>query len=322
MEFKNLLEASAYFADSQRATDYLIKMRWSGTVTCVHCSHEKVYELKGVNKRFKCAKCRGQFSATKGTIFENSAIPLQKWFVAVYLHTSHKKGISSHQLAKDISVTQKSAWFMLSRIRFALQSGTFEHSPDGIIQVDETFIGGKLNNQHKSRYAKRVRFDEAKAAGKPLNRGRSFQDKKPVVGVLETGGNVIAKTVDNTRARTLTDIVIENIAPTATVVTDSYIGYKKLAQEGFNHKTVNHEMGQYVYEGFHTNGIENFWSHLKRGIYGIYHQVSDKHLDKYVDEFEFRFNTRKMGEAARFDKMLSLCNKRLTYPQLIQKEKE
>jgi len=199
MKFKNLIEVSNYFADSKKATEYLVRLRWSGNVVCIHCTHDKVYELKGANPRFKCAKCRKQFSAIKGTIFENSPISLQKWFTAVYLITSHKKGISSHQLAKDLSISQKSGWFVLQRIRFALQSGSFNHSPDGIIQADETFVGGDYKNKHHKKVEKKSTWGNKNTTPK----GRSVQTKTAVAGILETGGQVKASVVPDTKKATL-----------------------------------------------------------------------------------------------------------------------
>lgn len=318
MQFRNLIEVSNYFADATKATEYLIQLRWANGITCVHCGNAKVYELKKAIHRFKCAKCRKQFSATKGSIFENSPISLQKWFTAVYLITSHKKGISSHQLAKDISVTQKSSWFMLQRIRFALESGSFSHSPDAIIQVDETYVGGSQKNRHQSRIAKFKRGQAIEAGIKKNNHGRSLE-KTPVVGIIEQGGNVTAKVVPNATRQHLHGFINENVKDGTTIVTDEYQVYNTL-RDRYNHISVEHRLGQYTNNGFHTNGIENFWSHFKRGIYGIYHQISPKHMDKYIDEYEFRYNTRKMSERDRFDKMLTLSNKRLTYAELIKKE--
>jgi transposase-like protein len=300
--FNNLIQVITHFADEQVATDHLIQLRWGGNVTCVHCGHDKIYTLKGATKRFKCAGCRKQFSATKGSIFENSPIALQTWFAAIYLITSHKKGISSHQLARDLSLTQKSAWFVLQRVRFALKSGSFNHSSGAVLQMDETFIGGKAKNKHKS---------VAKFA----------DNKTPVIGMIEQGGKVIAEKSKDVKAESLMPFIAKHVNKTdSTIVTDSWRAYDRLNDMGYNHITVNHMQGEYVWNGYHTNGIENFWSIFKRGIIGIYHQVSDKHLDKYIDEFEFRYNTRKCTEAERFDKMLTRCNVRLTYAQLIANE--
>lgn len=318
-KFNSLIQVITHFADEQIATDHLIQLRWGGAVTCVHCAHAKVYVLQGATKRFKCAKCRKQFSATKGRIFEKSPLSLQLWFAAIWLITSHKKGISSHQLARDLKITQKSAWFVLHRVRHLLQSGSFEHKDGATIQMDETFVGGKQKNKH----GYRSHWKDGQASSIFTAPAKKIDDKTPVIGLMEQGGNVIAQKVQDVKGKTLYPFLDKHVRKSdATVVTDQYSVYHQLAKLGYNHVAVNHLSGQYTLNGFHTNGIENFWSLFKRGIIGIYHQVSEKHLDKYIDEFEFRYNNRKLGEADRFDKLLTLCNKRLTYPQLIQKEAE
>ena len=316
MKYNSLIEVITTFADNKVCIDYLTQMRWKdGKVNCVHCNHDKVYELKGANKRFKCSKCRGQFSATKGSIFENSPVSLQKWFIALYIHTSHKKGISSHQLAKDIDVTQKTAWFMLHRLRFALQTGSFEHKEDGIIEVDETFVGGKEKNKHQSVKTTKMPTVSLMTAGKPFS---TWKDKKvAVLGLMERDGSVTAKVVPNVQEKTLLPFIKENVSKGAIVMTDEYLGYHSLNDLGYVHQTVKHSAGEYVRGNVHTNGIENFWSQFKRGIYGVYHHCSPKHLNSYIDEFEYRFNTRKISEAQRFQKCVSLSSKRLTYKDLI-----
>lgn len=303
--FNNLIEATQYFSDKQTCIDYLTKMRWSnGNVTCVFCNHTKVYQLKGANKRYKCASCRKQFSAIKGTIFENSPISLQKWFVAVYILTSHKKGISSCQLAKDISVTQKTAWFMGQRIRHALQTKSFSKPlMTAVVECDETYIGGKEKNKHKSK-----RIEGAQ--------GRSGKGKVAVFGMLERDGVVVAMKVKDTKKATIQPIIEQHVVEGSKVMTDEWKAYKGLKKK-FEHEAVSHKAGIYVIGIAHTNTIEGFWSLLKRGVVGIYHQISAKHLDRYVDEFEFRYNSRKVSEAARFDNLLTLSNKRLTYKSLI-----
>lgn len=322
LDFKNLIEVSEYFSEPKRANEYLIKLRWSGAITCAHCKHDKVYTLKGENNnRFKCASCRKLFSATKGTIFENSPISLQKWFTAIYLISSHKKGISSYQLARDLSLTQKSAWFVLHRVRFAAETGSFEMNNGGIFEADETFVGGKESNKHKSRFAKnqkKAADSESRNLGiEPVrNMGRSVEQKTAVAGIVQRGGNVTAKVVKNTGSKELIGHIKANVKSGATIVTDEWNSYRKLGND-FVHEVIRHRLGEYANGEFNTNSIEGFWSQLKRGIYGIYHHVSPKHLDKYVDEFEFRYNTRKFTERERFDKIVSLMGKRLTYAQLI-----
>lgn len=300
--FNNLIQATQYFSNKDVCVNYLTNLRWAGNVTCVFCEHEKCYTLKGATKRFKCASCRKQFSATKGTIFENSAIPLQKWFIGIYLLTSHKKGISSLQLSKDLGITQKSAWFMLQRIRFALQTKSFNKPVlDNIVEMDETVIGGKAVNIHI-----------AKKVGKPHYFNKSF-----VFGMVERHGKVVAQVVKRTDGLTLKPIIKDMVSKEAFIFTDKHGAYYGLNKSFKGHYTVDHDAKEYARGNVHTNTIEGFWSLLKRGIVGIYHQVSVKHLDMYVDEFEFRYNTKDMAESSRFDSMLSLSNKRLTYAKFI-----
>jgi transposase-like protein len=307
MNNNSLIQVATTFTDKQFCLDYLAKMRWpDGVVKCPHCTYPKAYVLK--NKSYKCAECRKPFSATKGTIFENSAIPLQKWFVAIYLHSSHKKGISSCQLAKDITVTQKTAWFMLGRIRHMLESGKFEHADNAILEIDETFVGGKEKNKHKQ---------GTRDEDKMIRRQVKANTKIVVGGILERGGQVTAKVLPNTQSKTLIPYIKENVKPYSDIMSDEHVGYSALGDEGFLHQTVAHQKYEFVRGAVHTNGIENFWSGFKRGIIGVYHHCSPKHLDKYVDEFEFRFNTRKLNEGQRFEKALSLSSRRLTYVALI-----
>jgi transposase-like protein len=305
--FKNLIEATQYFSDRKTCIDYLTTLRWNGVITCPFCNNDKIYELKGANKRFKCSSCRKQFSSIKGTIFENSSISLQKWFVAVYILTSHKKGISSCQLARDLGVTQKTAWFMGQRIRFALQTKSFSKPVmDSVVECDETYIGGKNKNRHASK----------KVAN---SQGRSVKDKAPVFGLVERNGHVVAMVVKNTEKHTIQPLISKYVVKGSEVMTDEWKAYKGL-DKSYSHQIVKHGEGIYVVGKAHTNTIEGFWSLLKRGIVGIYHFVSVKHLDKYIDEFEFRYNTRDNSEYGRFEKMLSLSSTRLTYNTLINKQ--
>jgi transposase-like protein len=300
--FKNLIQVTTYFADKDVCNQYLEKLRWDdGNIRCPHCSSTKrVYRMK---HNYKCGECRKQFSVRKGSIFENSPIPLQKWFVAIWLITSHKKGISSLQLAEDISVTQKTAWFMLHRIRYALEMGSYDKPLENTVEVDETYIGGKNKNRHADKKVKN-------------SQGRSTKDKIPVFGLVERNGEVRAMKVLSVSAKELQEKIAENVCNNVTIVSDEWLAYKGL-DKTYNHLRVNHGQGIYVLGDAHTNTIEGFWSLLKRGYIGIYHYMSSKHLDKYVKEFEFRYNNRRETPVYKFDKMLSLCNQRLTYQQLI-----
>ena len=233
---------------------------------------------------------------------------MKKWFVAIYLVTSHKKGISSHQLAKDLKVTQKTAWFMLHRIRFALGQGSFEAplgGGGGIVEADETWIGGKVKNKHKSK----------KVAGTQSGYG-----KTAVMGIVERSGEIRTFVLPNTEKDTMQTALTVNVAPDATLITDSHNSYKTYYKIHPSHILVKSTEGDYVTDKhFHTNNIEGYWSLLKRSIIGIYHYVSPKHLQAYCDEMAYRYNTRTSNEGNRVTLTLTKSNKRLTYSTLISK---
>ncbi len=306
--FKSFSEMLKVLPDETACRNYLELIMWEGVPVCPKCGckNDNHYKLKtkGVFKGlYKCKDCRERFTVTVGTVFEGSHIDLRKWFIAVYIFSSHKKGISSHQLARDLGITQKSAWFMLGRIRYAFQVKSLKVKSDGLFQADETFVGGKNKNRHAD---KKV----------PESQGRSVKDKTPVLGLLKSDGTVSLSVVPDTKASTLKPVIEKLVADGAIVVTDEWLGYKGLSKQ-YSHVVINHKDNEYVRGAFHTNGIENFWSLLKRGIYGIYHQVSPKHLHRYCDEFAFRFNSRKASSTERFDFSLREAGGvRLTYAML------
>lgn len=302
-QFKNLYDLQQYFTNETVCREYLERFRWNGKPVCPFCNNDKVYKLKD-NKTYKCANkdCKKKFTATVGTIFENTKIPLSKWFVAMYLITAHKKGISSLQLHRDIGVTQKTAWFINHRIREMLKDKAPELLKN-MVEVDEVYLGGKETNKHKS---KRLPLSEA------------YNQKSMVVGLLQRGGRIITKKVPSTHSWMLQPLVRKYVEGLATVITDSHFGYRGLEREYF-HETVKHRAGEYARGIYHTNTIEGFWSLLSRGIYGIYHSVSDKHIERYLDEFAQRYTTRNDGEAERFNYFLAQCTGRLKYKDLIKK---
>jgi transposase-like protein len=257
-------------------------------------------------KLLKCADCRRQFSVRIGTIFEDSALPLQKWFMAIYLLMAHKKGISSIQLGKDIGVTQKTAWFMLHRIRFAVRTKSFENKLTGTIEADETYVGGQEKNKHLDKRTKGTQ-------------GRSTKTKNVIFGINQRDGIVAAETVERVNQKTIQSILKQQVSPSADIMTDEFNAYNGLDKHFNSHNRVDHSSKEYVRGNIHTQNIESFWAILKRGIFGIYHQVSKKHLDRYIDEFEFRFNSKHIKDIERFSLMLKSCNGRLMYKMLTNK---
>lgn len=300
MKYNNLIQVAEYFKTEEICKEYLAKMRWNGKPVCPHCNHNRVYTT---NRGYKCAnpKCYKKFTVTVGTYFENTKITLRKWFLAIYVISAHKKGISSLQLSRDIGVTQKTAWFMLHRIREMFNDKTPELLT-GIVEADETYVGGKDKNRH---------WDKKQD-------GRGTANKAPVFGMVERDGEVKAIPVKKAHGETLIPIIMDNVHKDATVMTDEFGGYHYLHLY-YKHGIINHNTKMYVDGEIHTQNIENFWSLLKRGIIGIYHFVSPKHLAKYCNEFAFRYNTRTINEQNRFDKSISQCKGRLKYNQLISK---
>lgn len=300
--FKSILDLLNAFPTEQSCVDFFEKIIWKGDVVSPFDRTSVVYKCP--NNRYKCKNTNKYFNVRTGTIFEGTKIPLRQWFLAIYIFTSHKKGISSHQLAKDLDVTQKTAWFMLQRIRYAMEHSSFLKKMEGEVQVDETFVGGKNKNRHHDKKVKN-------------NQGRSFKDKTPIMGLI-SDGRVRCTVVTDTKAGSIQPIVLNQVEHGSTVYSDEWGGYTGLNRY-YNHEIVDHGRGQYVSDtGATTNAVEGFWSHLKRGIIGIYHQVSRKHLQGYANEFVFRYNFRQEPTDAKFNLFLqSVGGKRLTYQTLI-----
>ena len=249
--------------------------------------------------RYICSGCRRAFSVTVGTIFENTKISLVKWFMAMYLISSHKKGISSCQLSRDIRVTQKTAWFILHKIRTLFgQSDTPALEDD--VEIDELYLGGRESNRHASK----------KTEG---TQGRSTKTKTPIFGMVERRGTARALVVKDTRAATLMPIIRQFCADNARLFTDELSSYSRLEEEGYAHGVIRHGDGEYSRGGVSTNTIEGFWSHFKRMVFGTYHFVSKGYLQTYVDESVYRYNTREWDESARFSDMFGKAVKVMTY---------
>jgi transposase-like protein len=299
-KFTNLHNLREYFKDEATCRKHFEKIRWNDKPVCPFCGSEKVYKL-GDNKTYKCAnnECYKKFTVTVGTIFENTKIPLSKWFIALYILTSHSKGISSVQLSKDIGVTQKTGWFINHRIREMLKDKAPELLSN-MVEVDETYLGGKEKNKH---------------ADKRTEGARGSANKTAMFGILERGKEVRAQKVDNTKKKTLYPIIDKNVKEGSVVITDEYRVYELLKK--YNHFSVNHKAEFYAFKSIHTNSIEGFWSLFKRGIFGIYHSVSEKHVNRYLTEFAGRYNNRKISEVERFNFFLENCKGRLKYNDLI-----
>jgi transposase-like protein len=298
-EFNSLIQLVTAIPDEDAAIAHFTAVRWKNGAFCPYCGATKLYHFAD-KKNHKCGACRQRFSIKVGTIFEDSKIPLRKWLMAIWMITSHKKGIASTTLAKDLMVTQKTAWFMLHRLRKASETKSFNGPLTGHVEADETFIGGKEGNKHKSKR-------------KPGKQGGS--GKAMVMGVLERGGDLRAFQIPR-KAGVIREIVEAHVAPGSVLLTDDYQGYAHLPDH-FHHLSVNHSQGEYVRNGWiHTNGIEGAWSLLKRQIYGIHHWVSPKHLNRYVSEMTWRYNRREMEEGNRVNALISGSDGRLTYKAL------
>jgi transposase-like protein len=299
--FKSILEFQKHFNTDAKCREYLEQQRWGDTPCCPFCAVENVTRLKD-GKRFQCNEklCRKQFSVTVGTIAENTKIPLTKWFLAMYILSNHSKGISSLQLASWLDVTQKTAWFLNHRIREMLA----DNDPEllsGIVEVDETYVGGKISNKHVSKRKELSKFD----------------NKTMVFGAVAREGKVVTKVIPNTTKESLLNAVHEFVEEGSFMVSDEHVGYKQLKKH-YKHARVNHSKQQYVKGAAHTNTIEGFWNILKKQINGIHHSVSPHLLGAYATEAAYRYNHRKLTQDERFAKALRQCNGRLKYKELIK----
>ena len=303
----SLYEFFEAFPDEQAAIDHLRSIRWAKGAYCPYCGSTRVMHFSD-NRTHKCHECRQRFSIKVGTIFEDTKLPLRKWFAAIWLITSHKKGIASTALAKDLKITQKSAWFVLHRLRYAARTRSFNRPLEGDVEIDESYFGGKESNKHSK---KRQPKNAGPGAGKTI-----------VLGMLERGGEVRAKSIKNLQSRTVRGRVFDNIKDGSNLMTDEAVSYAGL-RGPYQVHSVNHSAGEYVRDFFcHTNSIEGAWSLFKRQVYGIHHHVSAKHLDAYLGEMCYRYNRRDMEEGERVNDLLSQVEGRLTYKALIDDRSE
>jgi transposase-like protein len=322
---KTLLEAIQHFSNEQICIDAVIEMKWPDGIKCPdNCPVDKPYYLK-TQKRWKCRMCRKQFSVKVGTIFEDSPISLSIWFPALWLLVNSKNGVSSHELGRSLGVTQKTAWYMLQRLRLVVKNKNLDFkmgsSEGGAVEVDESYVGGKIKNMHKDRKIRLQRIHSELPKWKSTAR---FVGKTSVMGILDRESHQIrAKVVPNTRRETLQREILANVNRGASVYTDQAVAYDNL-KANYIHETVNHA-NTYVQGNVHTNGLENFWSLMKRTLAGTYVAVEPFHLDRYLDEQMFRYNNRAtkdnpLNDSDRFFLALSqVANRRLTYAELIGK---
>lgn len=305
--FKNILDFQKEFSSEEKCREYLEVQRWNGTPACAFCGSLNVHRFPN-GRIFKCREkeCRSKFSVTVGTIYENTKIPLTKWFLATYILSVHSKGISSLQLASWLGVTQKTAWHLNHRIREMLTDKAPELL-EGIVEVDETYVGGSLNNIHASKREK-------------LNLKRA-DNKTMVFGAVQRNGKVRTRVIPQTNIENVSNAIEDFVSTESIMVTDEHHAYNKVGRK-YNHKKVNHRNKEYVRKEdilVHTNNIEGYWNILKKQIDGIHHSVSPKHLQRYCNESAFRFNNREALQDERFANALSNCNGSLKYKQLTGK---
>jgi transposase-like protein len=299
--FKSLYDLFEAIPDEQAAIDHFTAVHWKNGEFCPYCGATKIYHFAD-KRNHKCGACRQRFSIKVGTVFEDTKIPMRKWLAAIWLITSHKKGIASTTLAKDIKVTQKTAWFMLHRLRYAARTKSFNMPLQGIVEIDETFVGGKERNKH---------------AKKRKHLGTGGSGKAAVLGMLERSGELRTMKMESLTTKDVHGVVNEHVEAGSHIMTDEYGSYRGL-QGRFLHHTINHSAGEWVrLTVIHTNSIEGVWALLKRQIYGIHHFVSVKHLGRYLAEATWRYNRRSEAEGERVDDLLAHADGRLTYKALI-----
>lgn len=300
-----LLEAIQFFSDANRALEFIVTLRWPKGPICPRCESKDIAAIS-TRPMWRCRDCQKQFSVKVGTIFEDSPISLEKWSAAAWLLGNCKNGVSSCELARHLGVTQKTAWFMLMRIRRAMRTGDFRKL-SGEVEVDESFIGGKARNMHAAKRARVIT-------------GTGGKDKTTVLGMVERGGAVRAFVVDNRRKKELQKQVRQHVEAGAAIFSDELKSYDGLESD-YQHAVINHAV-EYANGNVHTNTMENFWSLLKHGLHGTYIAVEPFHLGRYIDEQAFRYNNREdMNDSQRFTAVLGrIAGKRLTYKELTAKD--
>jgi transposase-like protein len=309
----NYDEREKVFGNEDAARELVENVRWANGVVCPHCEAIGAYKLtpkEGSKTRkglWKCKACRKQFTVTVGTIFEDSKIPLHKWLKAIHMLVSSKKGFSAHQIHRELGIKYQSAWFMMHRIRYAMGVEPLASKLNGIVESDETFIGGKAKNMHKKDRERRIQ-------------GRGTVDKAPVVTLVERDGRVKSTHIANVTGDNLKAVLRTHVDTQAQLMTDEHPSYVQIGKEYADHQAVNHKAGEYVRGLAHVNSCESVHALMKRGVQGVYHHWSVKHLHRYLSEFDFRFNLRKVEDGERtIQVLMAVKGKRLLYKQPTQK---